>query len=134
MNLNFEESQEYEMLSIFSYYDFPLIYIDKSPTGQLFLNYFIGDIVDVQGKSINNWFIAEITEEEYSKLENKKISFLKLLTELKELGRLYTLSLSFKDELVHAEYNLVTEDNFFEDEFPNHDYFVEYDYHTGKKY
>ncbi len=121
--------EQYKAVHIFEYYDFPLFFISKSPSNELFLNYYIEDIDD----TVDKWLFARITSKELKGLVEQRLSVLTLLSSLYTKKRLFHLFLSSISANEKAKFELVEKHNFDEESFPEEDFFVEYDYVTKQQ-
>jgi hypothetical protein len=127
--IKYEELKKYKAVHIFDYYDFPLFFISKSSSDELYLNYYIEDI----DENADKWLFGRITNKELKGLIEHRISVLPLLNRLYSKKRLYHLILSSTPPNERAEFELVEEHNFDEESFPEEDFFVEYDFVTKRK-
>jgi len=126
MNINYEQLKSYEMINVFEYYDFPLVFISKSPSQKYYLNYYIEELEDGSDK----WFLSEISNMERLDILGQRTSLLELLTKLKETLRLRHLIIAPEGETFKTEYDIVNNTNFDSDSFPEDDFYAEYDYLT----
>ena len=129
--IKYTDLEQSEIIHTFDYYNFPLFFISKAPSSELFLNYYVEEIEE----KVDKWLFSRITNKEVRNLIEHQISVLDLLNNLYDKKRLYHLfmdsALSLTNEDLILE--LVDANNFDEESFPEEDFFVEYDYVTKQK-
>lgn len=120
-----------KLIHIFEYYDFPLFFISKAPTDELYLNYYIEESED----NIDKWLFCRISINECKHLLEQKISVLELLRKLNKRRRLHHLYIDSTVTEPNAKLNIeiVDANNFDLESFPEEDFYVEYDYVTNQK-
>lgn len=126
MNITYEELKSYEMVNIFEYYDFPLVFVSKSPSNTYYLNYYIEELDDRSDK----WFLSEISNMERYDILGQRTSMLELLTKLKATSRLYHLNIVPDGKGFKTIYQMVSNTNFDAESFPEEEFYAEYDYLT----
>lgn len=126
--IRYFDLEKSEIIHTFEYYDFPLFFISKPPSNELFLHYYIEEVEN----DIDKWLFSRITSKELNNLIEQRISVLELLNSLLNKNRLYHLYVDSNLKEQNAELNLelVEDSNFDEESFPEVDFFVEYDYVT----
>lgn len=125
-NINYTELKSYEMINVFEYYDFSLIFISKSPTEEYYFNYYIEELED----GTNKWFISEISNVERLDILGQRVSMLNFLKKLKDNLRLTHLFIEPIEEDFRNKYEIVSDLNFDSESFPEEDFYAEYDYLT----
>lgn len=127
MDIAYEELKSYEMINIFEYYDFPMIFISKSPSDKYFFNYYIEELEE----GTHVWLISEISNLERLNIIGQRISMIEFLTSLKRNLRLnYMRIVPSQEENYRTYYEFVTESNFDSEIFPEEDFYAEFDYLT----
>lgn len=119
MKMKYSEFISLDYEYIFEYYDFPLFFISKNKDQQLFLNYYIEEVDD-----IDKWFISRITTDEMNQLLAKEKEVKSFLIKLISDKRMNYLYVNHKDEVIsfHEIDKMDLED------LPLEDFYVDYDY------
>ncbi|MCY8002447.1 hypothetical protein P9D31_17110 [Bacillus haynesii] len=117
-----------KIIHIFEYYDFPLFFISKSPSDELYLNYYIEETED----NLDKWLFSRISINECQSLMGQRSSVLNLLNRLYRKRRLHHLFIdcSITDPNKELKIEIVNATNFDPESFPDEDFYVEYDYAT----
>jgi len=118
--LTFDELTSCEITDVFEYYDFPLVFISKSPSDKYYLNYYIEKLKDGSDK----WLFCEISTIERKRILDGELPLLAILKQLKESKRLQYLTIILSGETFKTVYESVNELNFDEDSFPEDDFYV----------
>lgn len=126
MNIVYEELKSYEIVNIFEYYDFPLVFISKSPLNTYYLNYYIEELEDGTDK----WFLSEISNMERLDILGQRTSLLEILNKLKATRRLNHLNIVPEGTSFKTIYQIVDETNIDTESFPEEEFYAEYDYLT----
>lgn len=127
-NINYTELKSYEMVNVFEYYDFPLVFISKSPSEEYYFNYYIEELED----GTNKWFISQISNLERLDILGQRVSMLEFLKKLKDNFRLTHLFIEPIGRDFRTKYEIVSDLNFDLESFPEEDFYAEYDYLTKK--
>lgn len=129
--IKFIDIEQLEVIHIFDYYDFPLFFISKSPSNELYLNYYVEEVEE----KIDKWLFSRITSKELKNLIEHRLSVLTLLNRLLSKKRLYHLWVNSNSASANdaVELELVEAHNFDDESFPEEDFFVDYDYITKQK-
>lgn len=130
-SFRYNDLNQLKIIHTFEYYDFPLFFISKSPSNELFLNYYVEEVEE----NLDKWLFSRITNKELKNLYELRLSVLDLLNKLYTKKRLYHLYTDFSLKQPNEDLNieLVDANNFDEESFPEEDFFVEYDYVTKQK-
>lgn len=130
-SFNFYDLKQLEIIHTFEYYDFPLFFISKSPTNELYLNYYVEEVEE----NLDKWLFSRITSKELKNLLELRLSVLEILNRMYSKKRLYYLytnsTINQPNEDLKIE--IVNTNNFDEESFPDEDFYVEYDYVTKQK-
>lgn len=130
MNITYEELKSYEIVNIFEYYDFPMLFISKSPSDKYFFNYYIEELED----GTHKWLISEISNLERLNIIGQRVSIINTLTKLKSNLRLNYMKITpSQEEKYNTHYEIVTDRNFDSEIFPEEDFYAEFDYLTKTK-
>lgn len=123
---SYKEFSDLDPMVIFEYYDFPMFYVAKNSQDDIYLNHYIEELED----GIDKWLTARITKKEYKNLVNNKVGVLDFLKKLKSKNRLHHLYFNIHEENLETDLysELITNDNFDPESFPEKNYFVNYDY------
>lgn len=130
-SFNYYDLKQLEIIHTFEYYDFPLFFISKSPSNELYLNYYVEEVEE----NLDKWLFSRITSKELKNLFELRLSVLEILNKLYSKKRLYYL---YTNSTLNQPYDslkieLVNANNFDEESFPDEDFFVEYDYVTKQE-
>lgn len=131
MEMTLDELYKHKIINTWAYYDMPLIFFAQSPEKKYYFSYFAEEMGE-RGEIGDRWMFAEVTEEEKNSVNNKEIGFLELLENLKKQERLYYMTLIHPNEALEQKESLtltlVTNVNFDPEDFPESNFFAEYDY------